>query len=127
MQVVPPSYGWLVGDGGWIALTGDGGNSSRTTARQTRPPVPRLFDFTALAVRGGKCWIAGSPGSRIFSTLDAGRTWTAAPTGITVPLRAITFADDEHGWAVGQLGTILATSDGGQTWQRQRTAGTAPH
>ena len=122
MQIVPPSYGWLVGDGGWIALTGDGGNSWRPPLGKP-PAYASLFDFAAVAVRGGKCWIAGTPGSRIFSTPDAGRTWTATPTGITVPLRAIAFADDDHGWAVGQLGTILATSDGGQSWQRQRAAG----
>ena len=28
-----------------------------------------------------------------------------------------------HGWAVGDLGTILATRDGGRTWQRQRAGG----
>jgi photosystem II stability/assembly factor-like uncharacterized protein len=122
MQIVPPSYGWLVGDGGWIALTGDGGNSWRSPLGKL-PASSAFFDFTALAVRGGKCWIAGSPGSRIFFTPDAGRTWVAAATGVTVPLKAIAFADDEHGWAVGQLGTILVTSDGGQTWQRQRAAG----
>jgi photosystem II stability/assembly factor-like uncharacterized protein len=122
MQIVPPSYGWLVGDGGWIALTGDGGNSWQPPLGKP-PACTALFDFTALAVRGGRCWIAGTPGSRIFSTPDAGRTWSAAPTGVTLPIRAIAFADDDHGWAVGQLGTILATTDGGQTWQRQRAAG----
>ena len=126
MQTVPPSYGWLAGDGGWIALTGDRGDSWRPPLGKP-PTCAVLFDFTALTVRGGKCWISGSPGSRIFSTPDAGRTWSAAPTGITVPLRAIAFADDEHGWAVGQLGTILATSDGGQTWQQQRAGSAAPH
>ena len=40
----------------------------------------------------------------------------------TLPLRAITFVDDLHGWAVGQLGLILATDDGGRTWQRQGPA-----
>jgi len=29
------------------------------------------------------------------------------------------FVDDSHGWAVGQGGTVLATSDGGATWNRQ--------
>jgi hypothetical protein len=35
----------------------------------------------------------------------------------------MTFADDEHGWAVGSLGTILATQDGGRTWTLQRSGG----
>ena len=35
MQAVPPGYGWLVGDGGWIALTGNRGNS-------WRPPLGTL-------------------------------------------------------------------------------------
>ena len=79
-----------------------------------------LFDFTAPAVRGGKCWIARTPGTRIFfdcrrrTHLDGRRR-----PGITAPLKVITFADDQHGWAVGELGAILATCDGGQTWKRQ--------
>ncbi len=82
-----------------------------------------MFDFSALAVRGPKCWIAGSPGSRVFFTPDAGRTWSAYPTGTSLPLRAMTFVDDLHGWAVGQLGLILASNDGGRTWRRQRSGG----
>jgi hypothetical protein len=35
----------------------------------------------------------------------------------------MTFPDDDHGWAVGDLGTILATGDGGRTWQPQRLGG----
>ncbi len=122
MQVVPPSYGWLVGDGGWIALTANRGNAWRPPLGPP-PPESALFDFAALAVRGPKCWIAGSPGSRVFFTPDAGKTWSAYPTGSTLPLRAIAFADDLHGWAVGQLGLILATDDGGRTWRRQRSGG----
>ncbi|MGA2256876.1 MAG: hypothetical protein ABSG53_19670, partial [Thermoguttaceae bacterium] len=122
MQVVPPGYGWLVGEGGWIAVTGNRGNSWRPPLG-TLPPGTAFFDFSALAVRGPKCWIAGSPGSRVFFTPDAGKTWSAFPTGTTLPLRAITFVDDRHGWAVGQLGLILASNDGGQTWRRQRSGG----
>jgi photosystem II stability/assembly factor-like uncharacterized protein len=32
-----------------------------------------------------------------------------------------TFVDDTHGWAVGAAGTVLATADGGVTWQAQRS------
>ena len=52
--------------------------------------------------------------------------WSVFDTGTTLPLRAMAFADDQHGWAAGELGTILATSDGGRTWQSQRAGGCRP-
>ena len=85
--------------------------------------VARQFDFAALEVRGSKCWIAGSPGTRVFHSPDAGHRWFVASTGQSLPLSALCFVDDQKGWAVGQLGTILVTSDGGQTWKRQRAGG----
>ncbi|MBN2021352.1 MAG: hypothetical protein JW809_01025 [Pirellulales bacterium] len=123
LQLVPPNWGWLAGDGGLVMLTGDSGTSWQLPPGE--PPLgdPRDWDFAAVAVRGPKCWIAGSPGSRVFFTENAGQSWTAAPTGQNVPLAALAFADDRRGWAVGALGTILATEDGGRTWTRQRGGG----
>ncbi len=123
LQLVRPSYGVLVGQGGMILLTSDVG----ATWQDVPAPLPEglagQFDFKALAVRGSKWWIGGAPGTRIFHTPDAGRTWRAAATPQHLPLEGICFVDDEHGWAVGQLGTILATDDGGQTWTVQRAGG----
>ena len=122
LKLVPPRFGWLVGDGGLVLMTADQG-------RNWQPPPTALpfgcerFDFRALAVRGPKCWIAGTPGTRVFHTADSGHTWAAMPTGTTLPIRAITLVDDQNGWAVGDLGVILATRDGGQSWQRQRAGG----
>ena len=31
------------------------------------------------------------------------------------------FSDATHGWAVGTVGTILATTDGGVTWSKQNS------
>jgi photosystem II stability/assembly factor-like uncharacterized protein len=39
---------------------------------------------------------------------------------VSTLLTAVSFADAKHGWAVGQLGAILATQDGGESWQLQR-------
>ena len=56
-------------------------------------------------------------------TEDGGATWTrvAIPIepGVGVHLRDVCFADAQHGWVVGENGTILATVDGGTTWTRQ--------
>ncbi|HEX4148227.1 MAG TPA: hypothetical protein VHY20_04530, partial [Pirellulales bacterium] len=65
----------------------------------------------------------GSPGSRVWHSSDGGHIWMAESTGQTLPIRALEFVDDEHGWAVGSFGLILATADGGRTWQRQHTGG----
>ncbi len=111
--------GWLAGDGGLVQMTLDRGASWQAPPGEL-PTAARQFDFSALATRGPKCWIAGTPGTHVFYTADAGRTWQTGPTGCSVPLRAMAFADDQHGWAAGDLGVIVATSDGGQTWRPQR-------
>ena len=38
----------------------------------------------------------------------------------SVPIRKIQFVDQETGFAVGDLGTILSTVDGGLSWRKQR-------
>ncbi|MEE8451592.1 MAG: YCF48-related protein [Thermoguttaceae bacterium] len=123
VKLVAPVYGWLVGDGGLVMMTADLGASWQSPPGALPEGLTEHFDFEALAVRGPSAWIAGTPGSRVFHSPDAGRTWHAFATGTSLPIRAMTFADDRHGWAVGELGTILATADGGQTWQRQRAGG----
>jgi photosystem II stability/assembly factor-like uncharacterized protein len=124
MKLIPPGYGWLVGDGGLVLVTTDAGGNWRPPPSDLLPDGGAdEFDFAAVEVRGPRCWVAGSPGTLVFYSPDAGRSWTAAPTGQTIPLEALCFADDQNGWAVGWLGTILATRDGGRTWRVQRRAG----
>jgi len=124
VQLVPPHYGWLVGEGGLAMLTRDLGHTWQTPQAPVPAGTAGQFDFHDVSVRNTKVWIAGTPGTRIFFTPDAGLSWQVFSTRQNAPLRAIHFADDLHGWAVGDLGTILATEDGGQTWRRQRAGGT---
>jgi len=37
-----------------------------------------------------------------------------------MPLAALSFVDTQHGWAVGAMGAILSTQDGGRNWQTWR-------
>ncbi len=120
IQFSGPNAGWLVGDGGLLLSTSDGGQIWRAPSMQIDPRILRQFDFRAISVRGPNIWIAGSPGTQVFHSPDGGRSWSSYPTGQTVPIEAIAFVDDRHGWMAGALGTIQATDDGGQTWQRQR-------
>lgn len=44
-------------------------------------------------------------------------TWTKQRTSSLAWLHAIYFVDQDRGWAVGSRGTLLATENGGKSWQ----------
>lgn len=66
-------------------------------------------------------------GSRLWTVEDGGRiryrdpsgTWTyqTTPAGVQDILHRIHFIDNDKGWAVGQNGWFLKTTNGGGTWQ----------
>ncbi|NIE59820.1 MULTISPECIES: YCF48-related protein [unclassified Burkholderia] len=73
------------------------------------------------ATRAGKRIVAVGEHGLVLLSDDDGKSFRqahAVPNSAT--LSAVRFTDEHHGWAVGQWGTILATSDGGETWQKQR-------
>ncbi len=113
--------GWLVGDGGLVLATADAGRTWSTTEGPLPAGANTQFDFAALAVHGSHVWIAGTPGTRVLHSPDGGRSWESAATGQTLPIRALSFVDEQRGWAVGDLGLILATRDGGRSWHKQRS------
>ena len=116
------STGWLVGDAGLVLTTTN--NATSWQVPDTEPPgIVGQFDWQVVATQGSSLWIAGEPGSRILHSDDGGTTWSLQSTGQSLPLYGLNFADSRHGWAVGALGTILATADGGKTWRRQRAGG----
>jgi photosystem II stability/assembly factor-like uncharacterized protein len=123
VRLAPPTGGWLVGDGGLIMTTTDLGASWQTPTGELPPYAAENFDFHAVALVGSHVWVAGSPGTRVFHSPDNGQHWEPLATGQNVPLHAIEFVDASTGYAVGDLGTILATDDGGRTWRVQRRGG----
>ncbi|MGE0758815.1 MAG: YCF48-related protein [Pirellulaceae bacterium] len=112
--------GWLVGDGGLVLTTQDGGLRWEAPRRPLPAELAHEFDWHTVAVRGSSCWMAGSPGTCVVLSSDGGATWQCQPTGQSLPIRKIWFLDEQCGWAVGACGTILATQDGGKSWEIQR-------
>ncbi len=110
--------GWAVGDGGRIWRSSDRGASWFPV--NLPAGFTDYFDFRAIGLHGSTIWIGGAPGTRIARSTDSGQTWNVFDTGQPLPLNAMHFVDADHGWAVGALGTLIATQDGGQTWHSQR-------
>jgi len=112
--------GWLVGEGALLRRTNNAGLVWQS------PPVPLpeglsdFFDFRAVASFGDHVWVAGSPGSAVWHSDDGGQSWNKQITGHTVPINRLRFTNERDGWAVGTMGSILATNDGGQRWQNVR-------
>ena len=53
--------------------------------------------------------------------MDGGASWTPQRGLTTSDLEAVDFVDDKHGWAVGERGTVVKTTDGGVTWELLET------
>jgi len=119
VQLTGP-WGWLVGDGGVVLQSDNAGAEWQVPPGPLPAAVQGNFDWRCVASFGPHCWIAGAPGTCVLYSGDRGQTWTVQRTNQNLPLRRLQFLDEQRGWAVGSLGTILATRDGGATWQRQK-------
>lgn len=105
------SQGWAVGHGGVIVHSSDAGE---TWVRQLDGNQLARIELAA-AEAGAAAAPEGSAGRRRLA--DA-RRWVA--DGADKPFFDIYFSDVDTGLVVGAYGLILATRDGGKTWQSSR-------
>jgi hypothetical protein len=108
--------GWAVGSAGKIMVTSDG----LSWLPRSYPTTANLWATTAGSATVG--WAVGDDGT-ILKTADAGRTWTAQPSGVSVALLGVSAVSSDVAWAVGQSGVVLRTADGGQSWSRATAPG----
>ncbi len=132
VSAVTERVAWASGSGGTVLRTSDGG---ATWNRLTIPGAEQL-DFRDIdAVSEDVAFvlsIGSGESSRIYKTIDAGRTWALQFTN-TDPkafFDAMAFWDPNRGVAFsdsvdGQL-VILRTTDGGKAWTRVPAAGLPP-
>ena len=120
--------GCIVGDGGRVLLTDDGGETWRTT-RHGRRVSEHLWDICFVDESNG--WITGMSG--VLRTTDGGESWSFALENQEqqeyTEGRAIQFLDLDDGWMAGKFGVIYHTVDGGRKWTRLGVLGTEdkPH
>jgi photosystem II stability/assembly factor-like uncharacterized protein len=104
-----------------ILGTSDGGREWTVQYRSSTGGAIRDVCFTSLQ-KGH----AVGDGCSLLRTTDGGGSWILiGPSSIDNPdnldieeakLYSLSFADDDHGWAMGE-NVILATSDGGASWR----------
>jgi photosystem II stability/assembly factor-like uncharacterized protein len=104
--------GWVVGDGGFIRRTVDGGASwaAPAVAATSRD----LYDVWFVNASVG--YAVGDYGT-VVKTADGGARWTEISKGSLASLNAVDFTGDGvKGLAVGNGGLILRTLDRGARW-----------
>jgi len=128
---IDDTAGWAVGKEGTILHTTDGGT---TWSSQSSPSVNHLLDVFFVDHNNG--WIVGYL-TTMLRTTDGGKTWQDRHQQVKRPidaqleregkvfmlrprdpsLNAVHALDSRHVWIAAEYGTILCSSDGGDTWQ----------
>lgn len=121
------SIGWVVGNGGQIMKTEDGGKTWNMVSRQNDCGGP----FFVNSMSG---WAYGDDDA-ICQTDNGGKSWVRQEPGINV--QGLFFLDDLTGWVVGSMkegkvehfkpggysgkvwSVIQHTTDGGKSWKTQ--------
>ena len=128
-----PQHGWAVGKSAEILATTDGG---KTWTHQKSPIESTKALFRVRAVDAKTAWAVGDWGA-IAVTTDGGATWQdrSLPTQKIVKdnradrqenlvledvvLYDVAWPDAKHGYIAGEMGTFIATDDGGATWHKR--------
>jgi photosystem II stability/assembly factor-like uncharacterized protein len=118
---------WASGQRGTVIRSTDGGTSWTVIAISGAESA----DVRSIHARSATVAHAASTNGRIWSTGDAGKSWSLRyqASDTVVFLDAINFIDDRRGMVLGDpIGGrffVLVTADGGETWQ-EATAESRP-
>ncbi|MGY0586038.1 WD40/YVTN/BNR-like repeat-containing protein [Neptunomonas phycophila] len=65
----------------------------------------------------GKSLVAVGERGFILLSDDQAKSWRQVPSPISVTLTGVAFADEHTGYAIGHGGSVLGTTDGGESWK----------
>lgn len=116
--------GVAVGQGGVVLTSATSAGKTWGYAELKLPrEILSCLDLHGVAIMSDHIWSVGRPGSVVLHSADKGQKWELQTTGQAMPLHGLSFIDEKQGWAVGELGTIMATNDGGKSWTVQKKGG----
>ncbi len=116
--------GWIVGDHNTIFATRDSGR----TWHYYPDGVPYISDYYGIfdLKENGKdnLWISGGRNTTVLTAIEKMSpegSWTPQIMGFAGRLVRLYFLNDSLGWAVGDSGLILSTTNGGTWWNEQQS------
>ncbi|SDH39328.1 Uncharacterized protein SAMN05216588_104236 [Pseudomonas flavescens] len=83
------------------------------------PSAKAISSLLLDIAHAGKRLVAVGERGHILYSDNEGTSWAQAKVPTRQMLTAVFFVDDQHGWAVGHDALVLATTDGGATWNKQ--------
>lgn len=82
--------------------------------------TPIALHSPVLAVaKAGTGFVAVGQRGHILRKSSPTATWVQVAVPVSSDLVAVSFPSPKQGWAVGHDGVVLASNDGGQSWQRR--------
>lgn len=106
-----------------LAMTAGTGVAAESPAM--RLDRPQEAPLVTVAAAGKRLVALGDHGVVVLS--DDGLKWTQSEkVPVDTLLTALSFADEQNGWAVGHGGVLLRTTNGGQTWALQQRLEESP-
>jgi len=110
---VDANVGWIVGEGGVILKTTDGGDHWVPQNSGTTKPL------LSVAFLNQDLGFAVGYDGTILKTTDGGTLWSSKTSGTSRHLTSVHFPDQNTGWTVGAWTVIYKTTDGGENWSPQ--------
>jgi len=109
--------GWGCGDNGLVINTTDGGNTW-TTINYVTPDNLSYIQF----IDENTGWVTTELNGEIWKTTDGGYTWSFKyQSPLNWDLHKLQFVNDTEGWAVGEWGLVVKSTDGGESWFQTNT------
>ncbi len=107
------NHAWIVGEGGAIRATTNGGVSWFSQSAGTSSDLHCVF-----FVNDTDGWIGGQ-NSTLLYTSNGGTQWSSRNSGIITSVDAVHFLNADVGTAVGDGGNIYRTTNGGVSWTQE--------
>jgi len=113
IQFVNANTGYIVGSGGLVLKTTNGGVSWTTKSSGISSDIHCVYFFDA------NTGLAAGNLGRIIRTTNGGDNWAQVQSPTTYTLINFSFVNSSVGYISGQTTTLLKTEDGGLTWVKK--------